>query len=140
MAGKHGGKRKGAGRKAQFRRPIDRMKIGGECEAEARKLAEQRADERYEALPDVQKIRKQQEIILRAQQRFVRPSPPGKLTPSAVGQIDKIGRFHSIPITRPKGHRDAIIKKVAKKHNLTIRTVRECWRVFRKACNKMRAS
>jgi hypothetical protein len=139
MAGKHGGKRKGAGRKAKLSL-IDCMKIGAECEVAACKLAEQKAWERYEDLSDIQEIRRQQESIRRQQERFVRPIPPSKLTPRAVRKIDEIGRFHSTPITRPKGHRDTIIKTVAKKHKLTARAVRECWRVFRKMSDKMRAS
>jgi hypothetical protein len=139
-----GGKRDGAGRKP-FPLRVG-MLIGLFCEMGFREISGEQARSRYEARPKSKKIQKLQqearENAGRARNRYVK-IPPHVLEAAiakSAAKIDKLGRTHAMPRTRPKGFRNRILEEAAAKFGVTKNTAERWWKLVRRdlisPCNR----
>lgn len=153
-----GGKRKGSGRKPGLPFWI-KLRVGAFCEDCHQEETKRQAENRHEARRDIKAIRRAQEqprqIRERVQKRFSAPDwrrqlrnlfdskmerPLNRLG-HVSAQIEKLGRYRSAPLKRPKGVRSKILKAATekfrtidyegKKYRITVDVADKCWKIFR---------
>jgi len=114
------------------------------CQERFREEQMKQAQARYEARPEIKKIREHQKAARKAadrvKTRFLKPLKPMKhaiAKPAAA--IDKLGRYHSEPLQRPKGARGRIKLEAARKYGVDINDADRCWRLARRMLARMRA-
>jgi hypothetical protein len=162
-----GGKTKGSGRK-----PVPywiKLRVGAFCEDCYLEERKRQASDRHEARRDIKAIRRAQEhprqIRERVQKRFRAPPqwrrqlrnlfdskmerPLGRLG-HVSAQIEKLGRYRSAPLKRPKGVRSKILKEAAekfrtidyegKKYHITVDVADKYWKIFRKHARRLISS
>ena len=137
MAKGHGGSRAGAGRRPDFKFHV-RMAIGVAYEAALADIAEKAATKKYQGHKAIKQIAKLRGEMGKVRGRFIERAIGVKKTTPLSDKIDKIGRFRSVPVKRPKGSSLEIMKMIAKDFRTSARMVRSCVNEFRKARTKLR--
>jgi hypothetical protein len=133
-----GGSRPGAGRKPVLRDELERWAVGGWCESEWRRIAEENARERVEnqklpaALDELRnRILQKAENLNWPRDRIV-----NELISAGERTFGKRSRLYRCPRKRPYGERDKVIHsaiahfKQRCELTLTRRTVEQCWKDF----------
>ena len=130
-----GGSRPGAGRKALH--PKIRQRVGAICEEAFRVLATAQAARRMEEGSRRKRLRAEL-VKLESKRRRFKGNAPAWEIEKVSKAVDRIGRYFSEPIRRPKGHRAAIVAKTAREHGLTERMVTRCWVEHRARLKRLR--
>jgi hypothetical protein len=113
-----------------------KLEIGMWCEDRFRRVQKKEALARIEARSAAK--REQQAKAHDAAARLARAHmqvPPALLARAVAGpaaQLDKLGRFDSEPLRRPKGAREPILRAAAREFKISIWAADRCWRLARR--------